>query len=217
MLIVLVFFIASLSTCDAVYITCVLNGSKAYQFVRVFDVVKEKLEIVKIVSRTLVEGDVIVGDIVRMKAECNGHSIFIEDFKGPSFWFLVFTEPRVTLATLLRREDMAPLPSRHVREILLQVIKAASGAFSCLRLVSSALWLLDLHGMGIAHLDICPANVEVVDAATVVESFYRPQGWFERRKILKCSRIYLRFYGEAGMSRGGLVGTDQYRAPEIVY
>ncbi|PPR03566.1 hypothetical protein CVT26_006095, partial [Gymnopilus dilepis] len=201
MLIVLVFFIASLSTCNAVYITCVLNGSKAYQFVRVFDVVKEKLEIVKIVSRTLVEGEVIVGDIVRMKAECDGHSIFIEDFKGPSFWFLVFTEPRVTLATLLRREDMAPLPSRHVREILLQVIKAAS----------------DLHGMGIAHLDICPANVEVVDAATVVESFYRPQGGFERRKILKCSRIYLRFYGEAGMSRGGLVGTDQYRAPEIVY
>ncbi|PPQ82727.1 hypothetical protein CVT26_000605 [Gymnopilus dilepis] len=189
---------------DPVYITCVLNGSKAYQFVRVFDVVKERLEIIKIVSRTLVEADVIVGDIVRMKAESEEnarHSIFIEDFKGPSFWFLVFTEPRVTLATLLRREDMVPLPSRHVREILSQLIKAAS----------------DLHGMGIAHLDICPANVEVVDATTVIESFYRPQGGFERRKILKCSQIYLRFYGEAGMSRGGLVGMDQYRAPEIVY
>ncbi|PPQ74739.1 hypothetical protein CVT26_005071 [Gymnopilus dilepis] len=188
----------------AVYVTCVLDENRSYQLVRVFDVLKEKLKIVKIVSRTLVEGQVIVRDIARMKAACEGdnrHCTFIEDFKGPSFWFLVFTEPRATLATLLRREDMVPLPSRHVREILSQIICATS----------------DLHRIGIFHLDVCPSNVEVLDAATVVESFYKAQGVFESRKILKCARISLRFYGEAGTSRGGLVGADQYRAPEIVY
>ena len=84
------------------------------------------------------------------------------------------------------------------------------------------------------HLDICPAMIEVMSAVTVKEWQYDMDGRFVEKVcspyfnyhpfysvifqvVLQCSRIRLVFYGSAGVRTERSIGTDQYRAPELVF
>ncbi|PPQ97065.1 hypothetical protein CVT26_001247 [Gymnopilus dilepis] len=176
-----------------------LRYGHAFQILRVLDVVTETIKIVKVISRSLVDDEVIRDNIEwlrRRRTTEARHAELSEDFKTPFNWYLVFERPGTSLKEVLSRNDMQPLPRRHVRAIAHQIIKAVC-------------WMM--------HLDICPETIELVSAATVMEWQYRMDGHFAEKVVLQCSRIRLVFYGSAGVRTERTIGTDQYRAPELIF
>ncbi|PPQ81767.1 hypothetical protein CVT26_007108 [Gymnopilus dilepis] len=181
-----------------------LRCGHAFQILRALDVVTESIKIVKVLSRSLVDDEVISDNVewLRRRRDLEArHAELTGEFKTPFNWYLIFESPGLTLKDILAREDMRPLPRRHVRAITHQLIRAVSS----------------LHRRGMMHLDICPATVELIDAVTVREWQYDLDGRFVEKVVLQCSRIRLVFYGSAGVRSEKSVGTDQYRAPELVF
>ncbi|PPQ66499.1 hypothetical protein CVT26_011187 [Gymnopilus dilepis] len=184
-------------------VAAVMQQGSAYQVLRVLDLRDERVKVLKAVSRTLVDDAVIARNLAwlgRARKENSRHFTMLAHFYAPADWFMVFDMPGYTLQNLLKDSELLPLPSRQIREIIAQIIAALS----------------DLHKRGLVHLNVSPASIEILDRSTIVESVYRGKGRFEDKTMLKCARIRLVFFGDAGICDDELVGVDSYRAPEIV-
>ncbi|PPQ74586.1 hypothetical protein CVT26_007806 [Gymnopilus dilepis] len=181
-----------------------LRSGEAFQLVRVVDSVDGTLKVVKIVSRSMIDDDAVLDGVKwlrRRRLNCPSYSKLVDNFNSPHDWYLVFECARVTLKDILAREDMDPLPVRHVRAIMHQLVNAVDS----------------LHRRSMMHLDICPAMIEIVDPSTIEERVYTEEGCFVKKVVLCCTEIRVVFYGDVGSRTDRDVGTDQYRAPELVF
>ncbi|PPR02113.1 hypothetical protein CVT26_008843 [Gymnopilus dilepis] len=181
-----------------------LRSGEAFQLVRVVDFIENAFKTVKIVSRSVVDDSIILDNIKwlrRKRKNYARYSNLVADFNTSYDWYMVFECSRVTLKDILARDDMSPLPARHVRAIMHQLVDA----------------VVSLHRRSMMHLDVCPATIEIVDPTTVKERVYTDQRRFVERIILRCAQIRLVFYGDAGVRTDRAAGTDQYRAPELVF
>ncbi|PPQ70877.1 kinase [Gymnopilus dilepis] len=181
-----------------------LRSGSAFQLLRVLDVKTESINVVKVISRSLVDEKIVDGNMKWLrKWRCSEarHVQLLADFKTPFNWYLVFDCPKMTLKDVLACGDMCPMPARHVRAIAHQLIAAVSA----------------LHRRGMMHLDICPASIEITNAATTREWRYSLEGSFLKKVVLECCQIRLVFYGDAGIGTDVAIGSDQYRAPELVF
>ncbi|PPQ76269.1 hypothetical protein CVT26_009843 [Gymnopilus dilepis] len=185
-------------------VTRIIRSHTTYQLLKVVDAIANDVKIVKVVSRTLIGDRKISGNIawLRSKRTADGrHSVFMDDFKTSSLWYLVFKEPRATLRDILHGGKLSPLPPRHIRQISSQIISA----------------LISLHRQSILHLAIEPQHIEVTDQSTVTEHVYDSSGVFVERVILRRPEIALVFFGDAATSRDASRGDERYRAPEVVF
>ncbi|KDR72130.1 hypothetical protein GALMADRAFT_143453 [Galerina marginata CBS 339.88] len=132
------------------------------------------------------------------------HSVLCNHFHTSSYWFFVFDAPTFTLRDVLKHQELWPLQRRQIREIGLQVVQAVQS----------------LHKNGVLHSDITPDSIEVVSMDTVTLNMCDNEGaFFDKvlQVVLRSTKIRLVFFG--GVATGGdrEIGTDQYRAPEMVF
>ncbi|PPQ84758.1 LOW QUALITY PROTEIN: hypothetical protein CVT26_014017, partial [Gymnopilus dilepis] len=200
------------------FVSKVLRSGAAYQILKVIDTKSETVRVVKVISRSMIYDDKISSDIeylLKRKQKEYSTSRLLADFQTTFDWFMVFAQPRITLRDVLESKKLMPLPARHVREITSQIISAAHS----------------LHRRSMLHLDICPSMVELASFSTNVEYEYTSNSTFQLRLSLscasgepiqetdftrRCTKIYLVFHGDAAIAGDRNIGTDQYRAPEVV-
>ncbi|PPR00588.1 hypothetical protein CVT26_009863 [Gymnopilus dilepis] len=185
-------------------ITRVLRSDGGHQVLKVVDTSSERVKFVKAISRVKTREKEITGNLawLRSRRTADGrHSQLLDHFCTGSMWFMVFDYPKATLRDILRSQDLLPLPMRHIREIACQIVNS----------------VLSLHRQAIFHLDIKPENIEILDMNTVIESVYEGEGHFKEKSFLRCTRLSLVFLGDAGVALDQSAGSDQYRAPELVF
>ncbi|PPQ82348.1 LOW QUALITY PROTEIN: hypothetical protein CVT26_013210, partial [Gymnopilus dilepis] len=212
------------------YVYKVIRSGTAYQILKVLDTRSETVRIVKVISRSMINDEKISSDIkfllkIKHAEGSESRSRLLADFQTTFDWFMVFEEPRVTLRDLLNNKDIMPLPSRHIREITFQIIMsiALSPTGTLIQLSRAKA----LHRHSLLHLDISPSTIEVAYPSTNTEYEYAGNGTFRQKvtpisylmitRVLKCSRVYLTFHGDAAITPDRNIGTDQYRAPEVVF
>ncbi|PPQ96721.1 hypothetical protein CVT26_010274 [Gymnopilus dilepis] len=185
-------------------ITRVLRSGGGYQILKVVDTSTERIKLVKAISRVKTRDKEITGNLawLRSRRTSDGrHSPLLDHFCTGSMWFMVFDYPKATLRDILRSQELMPLPMRHIREIICQIVNG----------------VLSLHRQEIFHLDIRPESIEILDMTAVTESIYEGDGRFKEKAFLRCTRLSLVFLGDAGVTLDQNAGTDQYRAPELVF
>ena len=124
-----------------------LRSGDVFQVLRTLDVVSERFQVVKVLSRGLLDDAVILNDVKwlqRRKLREARYAlfrafrsllivilrcaVFRREFSTPYNWYLVFDCPRMTLKDVLGRQEMLPLPSRYVRAVMHQLVTVVCGA-----------------------------------------------------------------------------------------
>ncbi|EFI26704.1 CMGC/CLK protein kinase [Coprinopsis cinerea okayama7 len=122
----------------------------------------------------------------------------------PSHTFLVFKAYGKTLTEVMTMQQLLPLPSSQIKGIAFQILSA----------------LRFLHGEDIAHTDIKPDNIVLVDDAVASYEDFQ-NGEFVTKYLLKNISVKLVDYDDftdlhAIPRPRHLVGTSIYRPPEVI-
>ncbi|KDR81123.1 hypothetical protein GALMADRAFT_207969 [Galerina marginata CBS 339.88] len=189
---------------DRYSITRVSRSGIGFQLIEAFDVESCRLKMVKVLSRKLLEDGRIISSLqwlLSRKTADGRHSVLCNHFSTSSHWFFVFDFPRFTLRDVLKRQDLWPLERRQIRDISFQIVQAVQS----------------LHKTGILHSDITPDSIEILSMDTVVLNMCDDEGAFYDKSVLRSTKIRLVFFGGVGTGGDPEIGTDQYRAPEMVF
>ncbi|KAF5309250.1 hypothetical protein D9619_012691 [Psilocybe cf. subviscida] len=181
------------------------NGRKQ-QLLFVVSVVQQhssNTHIAKVVSRPPTNTQKLEDHIAWLKSDIvpDSKSHLIFDFRDNDFVYLIFHRNHYNLKIVMYSGHWKPLSSVLVKDIGLQILQAVRF----------------LHREVKTHGDICPEHIEFLDSFCSTEESYNEQTeQYETETIITSTNIRLAFYGDLEIAQH-LNGTDQYRAPEVVF
>ncbi|PPQ71219.1 hypothetical protein CVT26_010997 [Gymnopilus dilepis] len=183
----------------------VVREGNVYQLVHAKDLVDGVRKVVRVVNRSTVSHNILIGDLLWLRSLRTDdgrfwHSKFYAEHRDSLYVYIVFCFPRKTLRDVLADEKIY-LSARHVKEISHQALRA----------------VIALHDELTLHTDICPENIELVSDDVVSYSVYCADGSFVQRTSLASTEIRLCFYGAVGVRSSVIAGEDQYKSPEAVF
>ncbi|TFK85001.1 kinase-like protein [Polyporus arcularius HHB13444] len=116
--------------------------------------------------------------------------------------YVVFDLGGFNLFDVINMSCLHPLPKRHLREIIMQLLHG----------------LCFLHSLQIVHTDIKPHNIVLRTSELHQTRRMRVDGFFVTKMELKSAELYIIDFGDAVIVHDrttGIVGTNPYRAPEV--